>query len=47
MRVEVTAMKNLPSKRGSRLTRARSRARRSRPRIASIPDTIRPEATTD
>jgi hypothetical protein len=36
MRVEVTAMKNFPSKRGSRLMRARSSARRSRPRIASM-----------
>ena len=36
MPVDVTAMKNFPSKRGSRLTRARSSARRSRPRIASI-----------
>lgn len=29
-------MKNLPSKRASRLIRARSRARRSKPRISSI-----------
>src|SRR5688572_4137111 len=37
MPVDVTATKNLPSKRGSRLTRARSSARRSRPEIESMP----------
>jgi hypothetical protein len=36
MRVVVTAMKNFPSKRASRLVRARSSAPRSSPRIESI-----------
>src|SRR6185295_493714 len=36
MPVEVTAMKKRPSKRASRLRRARSSAPRSRPRISSI-----------
>jgi len=34
MRVDVTAMKNFPSNRGSRLVRARSSAAESRPKIA-------------
>src|SRR5947199_6457638 len=37
MPVEVPPMKNLPSKRGSRLRRARSSARRSRPAISFTP----------
>src|SRR5882724_3263875 len=41
-------MKNFPSKRGSRLTRARSSARRSRPRIAFMAPTYagRPRSTS-
>src|SRR5580658_7807021 len=35
MRVDLTAMKNLPSKRASRLRRARSRTSRVRPETAS------------
>src|SRR4030095_8772293 len=44
MPVDVTAMKKRPSKRASRLRRARSRAPRSRPRISSMRRRYAPDA---